>query len=189
MELKDAIYGRRSVRKYNNKPISDEDLNEILDAAMWAPSGVNLQPWYFVVCKSDQSMKKLSEIMGGTIFGLTKVLNERFKFNPEIVDETLQFIKNMGGASVCILAFLHRNEYDEELAAIESTAAAMQNIVLTAYSKGISSCWLTAPLHVESELREVFAPEKGKLIGAITLGYSDTMPKPPKRKGGRIEII
>ena len=45
MELKEAIYGRRSVRKFSDKRISDEDLQEILDAGLWAPSAVNLQPW------------------------------------------------------------------------------------------------------------------------------------------------
>ena len=46
MELRDCIYGRRSVRKYSSQRIADETLEEILDAAMWAPSGVNLQPGY-----------------------------------------------------------------------------------------------------------------------------------------------
>lgn len=189
MDLKDAIYGRRSVRKYTDRSISDGDLNQILEAGTWAPSGVNLQPWYFVVCRSEASMAQLSKIMGGTIFGLTKVLNERFKSNPEVIDETLNFVKSMGGAKVCILTFLQRNNYDEELAAIESAAAAMQNIVLTAYAKGIASCWLTAPLHVEDELRAEFAPDKGRLIAAITLGYPAVEPRAPKRKEGRIRII
>lgn len=189
MDLKEAIYGRRSVRKYTDQAISDTDLNELLEAGTWAPSGVNLQPWYFVVCRSEEAMIRLNKIMGGTIFGLTKVLNERFKSNPEVIDETLNFVKSMGGAKVCILTFLQRDNYDEELAAIESSAAAMQNIVLTAYSKGIASCWLTAPLHVEDELRAEFAPDKGRLIAAITLGYPAVEPKAPKRKEGRITII
>ncbi|MCQ4726082.1 nitroreductase family protein [Anaerotignum faecicola] len=189
MDLKEAIYGRRSVRRYNDKPISDIDISEIMEAACWAPSAVNLQPWYFVVCRSSESMKKLSRIMDGSIFGLKKVLNNRFKSHPEVINETVDFVKSLGGAKVCILTFLQQEHYDEELAAVESAAAAMQNIVLTAYSKGISSCWLTAPLHVENELREAFAPGKGRLIAAITLGYSDAETKAPKRKEGRVTVI
>ena len=189
MDLKEAVYSRRSVRKYNDKQISDEDLNEIIEAGLWAPSAVNLQPWYFVVCRSDEALKDLNEIMGGSIFGLTKVLNNRFKSNPEVIDETVNFVKSMGGAKTVILTFLQQEEYDEYTAAVESAAAAMQNIVLTAYSKGISSCWLTAPLHVEKELRERFAPGKGHLLAAITLGYSDLKPKAPRRKDGRFVII
>ncbi len=191
MELKEAVYGRRSIRRYSEKPISDEDLKEILEAGTWAPSAVNLQPWYFVVCKSEEALKRLNEIMGGSIFALTKILNNRFKNNPEVIDETLNFVKNMGGAQACILTFLQQDEYDEELAAVESAAAAMQNIVLTAYSKGIGSCWLTAPLHVEKELREEFAKGKGRLVAAVTLGYPEEnfSPRAPRRKEGRIIII
>ncbi len=189
MDLKEAIYNRRSVRKYNDKDISDSDIKEIIDAGLWAPSAVNLQPWYFVVCRSENSIKKLNEIMGGSIFGLKKVLDNRFKANPEVIDETVNFVKSMGGAKTIILTFLQREDYDEYTAAVESAAAAMQNIVLTAYSKGISSCWLTAPLHVEEELRAEFAPKKGRLLAAITLGYSDLKPRAPKRKDGRFVII
>ena len=189
MELKEAIYGRRSVRKFSDKRISDEDLQEILDAGLWAPSAVNLQPWYFVVCRSDDALKRLNTIMGGSIYGLTKVLNNRFKSNPEVIDETVNFVKSLGGSSTVILTFLQQEEYDEYTAAVESAAAAMQNIVLTAYSKGISSCWLTAPLHVEDELRAEFAPGKGHLLAAITLGYSDLKPKAPRRKDGRFVVV
>lgn len=192
MELKEAIYGRRSVRKYNDKQISDSDLQEIIDAGLHAPSAVNLQHWYFVVCKSDEAKSRLSKIMGGSIFGLRKVLNNRFGNHPEVIEETVDFVKSMGNANVIILTFLQKEEYDEYegmMGAIESSAAAMENIVLTAYSKGISSCWLTAPLHVEDELRKEFAPGKGRLMAAITLGYSDSKPNMPKRKDGRYIII
>jgi len=189
MELKEAIYGRRSVRKYTEKRISDEDINEILDAGMWAPSAVNLQPWYFVVVRSEEALTKLNKIMGGSIFALTNVLNNRFKSNPEVIEETVSFVKSLGGASTVILAFLQQEEYDEYLGAVESAAAAMQNMILTAYSKGISSCWLTAPLHVEDELRKEFAHGKGHLLAAITLGYSDVLTKAPRRKDGRYIIV
>lgn len=189
MELKEAIYGRRSVRKYKDEKISDKDLEEIIDAGFWAPSAVNLQPWYYVVCKSDESKEKLNEIMDGSIFALKKVLDSRFKNNPEVIEETVTFVKSLGNADVCLLTFLQQEDYDEPTAAIQSAAAGMQNMVLTAYSKGISSCWLTAPLHVEKELRAEFAPDKGQLVAALVFGYSDLEPRAPRRKDGRVKII
>ena len=45
MEFKDVVYGRRSVRRFKDTPVDDKILEEIVDAALWAPSGVNLQPW------------------------------------------------------------------------------------------------------------------------------------------------
>lgn len=189
MELKEAIYGRRSVRKYLDKKISDVDFNEIIDAGLWAPSAVNLQPWYFVVCRSDEAKTKLHEIMQGSIFGLKKVLDNRFKNHPEVIAETVEFVQSLGNADICMLSFLQQDEYDEQGAAIQSAAAAMQNMVLTAYSKGISSCWLTAPLHVEKELRAEFAPDKGPLLAAVVFGYSDMEPRAPRRKDGRVKVL
>ena len=186
MELKEVIYGRRSVRRYLDKPIEKEVLEELLLAACQAPSAVNLQPWYFVVCHSKEAMAQLVEIMGGSIFSLRNVLNRRFSNHPEVIEETVDFVKHMGNAQACVLAFLQQETYDEKEGAIESVAAALQNLVLTAYSKGIASCWLTAPLHVGDELRAAFAPGKGPLLAAVTLGYSDVTPKAPRRKEGRV---
>ena len=45
----EAIKGRRSIRKFTDQPVPPEIIDKILEAAMWAPSGQNLQPWYFVV--------------------------------------------------------------------------------------------------------------------------------------------
>ena len=98
METKDAIYGRRSVRKYTNEPVSDEDLMEVINAGLMAPSGINLQPWYFVVIKSKEKLKEMSEITG-QVFGKFKpVLDKRFSRNPEAIDETEDFLNSMGGA-------------------------------------------------------------------------------------------
>jgi len=62
MELIDAIKQRRSIRKFKTDPISDELIEELLEAARLAPSGSNTQPWRFVVVKSDEMKKKLDEI-------------------------------------------------------------------------------------------------------------------------------
>ena len=49
MELMDAIKSRRSIRRYKNQPVSEHVIKELLDAAVWAPSASNVQPWGFVV--------------------------------------------------------------------------------------------------------------------------------------------
>jgi nitroreductase len=189
MNINEIIQGRRSVRRYTDKPISDQDLNDILESGLWAPSAVNLQPWYCVVCKSQTSKEKLLNTMGGSMYSFSEFLNNRFKSNPEVVDETLNFVKNMGNAQVYVLVFLQKDYVDEEFAVIQSAAAAIENMILTAYSKGIGSCWLTAPLHAEDEIRKEFAPNKGRLVAAVTLGYSEIIPNAPKRKKDRFIII
>ena len=54
MEFMDVVLSRRSIRRYLDRPILEEDLTEILQAGIYAPSAVDLQPWYFVVIKSKE---------------------------------------------------------------------------------------------------------------------------------------
>ncbi len=83
MEFKDVIYGRRSVREYSDKKIDDGVLKEILDAAMWAPSGVNIQPWYYVVIKSKEGLEKITELMEEVAIKNKSHLEERFSKYPD----------------------------------------------------------------------------------------------------------
>lgn len=61
MKLIEAIKARRSIRKFKPDPVSDQQIKELLEAARLAPSGVNLQPWRFVVVKSTEARKRLNE--------------------------------------------------------------------------------------------------------------------------------
>ncbi len=60
-----VIQDRRSIREYSPDPVSDHDLDLILEAARQAPSGENAQPWRFIVVKDDLTRKKLGAIAGG----------------------------------------------------------------------------------------------------------------------------
>lgn len=191
METREAIFGRRSVRKYIDKPINDEILKILIEGASMAPSADNLQPWYFVAVRSEENINKLRNIFKEISKKGKPQLENRFPNHPEVVGETLGFIKSLGNASTCILAFLLKPNYNESVSAWQSVSAAIENICLLAHDEGIGSCWLTAPLEtgysevIESE----FAPEAGSLVAAITLGYPAFEPKAPKRKQGRYKII
>lgn len=192
MELKDAIYGRRSVRKYKDTPIAEEDIREIIEAGCMAPSGTNLQPWYFVAISNQEKMKELQEIAGRGAIGFLPELTERFKDHPEVIDSTTQFIGKLGNAPLVVLAFLRINDAPGgKNTMVESVSAAIQNMILMAYDKGIGSCWMTALITggVAEDIRQHFAPERGDLVATITFGYPDQEPKMPKRKDDRFEIL
>ena len=82
MEFKDVVYGRRSVRKFKDTPVNDKILEEIVDAALWAPSGVNLQPWYYVVIRTPEKMTRLKEMMSVVSDRDRPHLEERFFCSP-----------------------------------------------------------------------------------------------------------
>ena len=168
MEFKDVIYGRRSVREYSDKKIDDDVIKEILDAAMWAPSGVNIQPWYYVVIKSKEGLEKITELM------------------EEVA------IKNKS----VILVFRDKKDYSYALpddGVVQSISASVENLILSAYDHGISSCWMTAPhqANMGEVFREKFAENHGKLVCMLTLGYAKNtkVAKAPKRKENKYEII
>ena len=192
MELSQAILSRRSIRSYESTPVCDEVLEELLEAGIWAPSAVNLQPWYFVAIRSREQLQKLTEIMGVVSQRIEPNLKERFAKHPAVVEETTRFVRQMGGAPVCVLAFQYKPNYDKtDSSIVQSVAAAIENIMLTAVEKGLGGCWLTAPLEaaVGSELRDMFAPGKGPLVAMLTIGYPAQDPKAPARKNGRYIII
>lgn len=193
MELLDAIHGRRSVRKFTNQPIPREELEIIMDAALSAPSAMNLQPWHFVVLTKPEDLAILFAHMGTTAFSHRKQLEDRFKNNPEVVEETLAFDSACGGASCVVLAFLDKKEYRGEepqitYDVIESVAAACQNICLAAYDRGIASCWANAACRCGEALRQEFAPDHGMLVSSVILGYANMEPRPIKKKAGRLEF-
>lgn len=196
MEFKNVIYGRRSVRKYSSRKIEPAILEEIIDAGLWAPSGVNLQPWYFVVINSNEAMNEFTKMMSDVAKKNTAHLEERFGDNPEVIQSTLKFISSLGNAPVVILAFRDKPDYSYALqdeGVVQSIAAAMENIILSAYDHGLYSCWLTAPVQagMEEIFREKFATGHGNLVCIATLGYpeDDEIPKAPKRKENKYIIL
>lgn len=191
METRDTILGRRSVRRYTKQPISDADLQDIITAGLFAPSAVDLQPWYFVVVRSPERLEELQEFMSIVYDKTEPVLLKRFANHPAIVAETRVFLKSLGGAQFCILAFLYKRDYPDKRVVVQSVSAAIQNMLLAAYDKGIGSCWMTAALSagMDEDLRLKYASAHGDFIAAITFGYPSYSPQAPRRKDGRYEII
>ncbi len=192
MEFRDAVFGRRSVRRYLPDQVSDEDLQYIIDAGMYAPSAMNLQPWYLVVVRSPGKMAELGAIMEETAVNMTPSLRERFVHYPEVAEETIRFIRCLGGAPVCILAFWEKKEYDKTDSSIDqSVAALIENMLLAATDRGLGSCWLTAPLEGRKAeaVHEAFAPEHGRLVAAVTVGYPETVGKAPARRKNRYTVV
>lgn len=191
METREAIFGRRSIRKYTEQPLNDADLQEIIDAGLYAPSAVDLQPWYFVVVRSQEQLEVLRALMSEVYDRTEPVLKERFARHPAAIAETRAFMKSLGGTQCCILAFLNKPDYPSRTVVVESVSAAIQNMLLRAYDLGIGSCWMTAPISagMDEDLRQKYAPEHGDFVAAITFGYPAFIPRAPKRKEGRYEII
>jgi len=160
----DAIKTRRSFRRYLKKDVDNAIIRELIEAASFAPSAHNFQPWEFIITK-DQSKKE--EIANASTYA---------KFLP---DAPVAII-------VCTRKGKTRKVDDKELLkhfSIQDSAAAIQNLMLAAHEKGLATCWI-GDLQ-EDRLRGMFnIPEDIYPVAIIPLGYPEphVMPAVPKRR-------
>ena len=187
MELQEAVMNRRSVRKYKDTPVPREVLEQLLETACWAPSAENMQPWYFVALTQQEDIRLLQETMEQVSEEMKPHLEELYPRHPRIVKDVTGFLRRLGGAPVYVLVFLQQDYGPVRDSMLESTAAAIQNLLLAAHEKGLGTCWVNAAtgLGFAPALRELFAPEKGEFVSLVTLGYPDQTPRTPGRKPGR----
>ncbi len=147
----EIILGRYSVRKFSSRDIPDDMIRAIIEAARWAPSAGNLQPWFFYVVRGREHREALASFA-------------RQGF--------------LAQAPVCIVACVdpHRSariygQRGEQLYSIQDTAAAVQNMLLAAASLGLGSCWVGAfdEQKVHKYLR---MPDYRRPVSILPVGHS-----------------
>lgn len=183
------IYNRRSIRKFLEKPLPKEELAEIIQSGIKAPSSKNRQPWRFIVVqgREKEAMLKafrrgISREENGTPFlpesrqhlGSAKYTVEIMAKAPAIV-----FVVNPLGKD--ILSSLTAEERVSEICNIQSIGAAIENMLLAAEERGIGSLWICDIYFAYSELCAWLHCE-GQLVAAVAFGYPDESPQARPRK-------
>lgn len=189
-----AIYNRRSIRKFIDKPISKKDIIDIIQSGIKAPSSKNRQPWKYIVIQGNTKEEMLKVFRQGiereendsALLPDSKQHLTAAKYTADIMAEapTIIFVVNSLGKS--ILSELTPEERVFEICNIQSIGASIQNMLLAATEKGIGSLWICDIYFAYSELCEWLNSE-GQLIAAIAFGYPDEFPEERPRK--RIEDI
>jgi nitroreductase len=162
MEVLEAIKGRRSVRSFTNQPVSEEEVKTLIDAARNAPSAGNIQPWEFIIVKKAEIKHKLA----------VAALDQTFIEEAPVV------------IVVCADTDASRSGYGSRGAALyclQDTAAATQNILLTAHSMELGTCWVGA--FKEEDVKEALGiPDDVRPIAIIPVGHGTGNPlRHPKR--------
>jgi len=168
MDILEAIKGRRSIRAFRSKDVPEEIVEKLVDAARYAPSAGNIQPWEFIVVRKPEIRRGLAEAALAQTF----------------IEE----------ASVVIVVCANENRSSmgygtrgKTLYCIQDTAAAIQNILLTAYSLGLGTCWVGA--FREDEAREVLKIPQGiRPVAMVPIGYPAETP-PPRSKRTIDQIV
>ncbi len=181
-----VIKERRSHRFYLDKPVEREKLEKLIELAMWAPSAMNRQQWFFVVVGGSKLKSVLSTIEKSFEHILPR-LQKFFADKPKVISLTKQFFKNLGNAPVAIFAYY--TPTGDDYSDVQSVAAAIQNILLAAHAMGLGTCWMTGPVHVEEEINKALGIEGKKLVAVITVGYPAKKPPVPPRRDYEEKVV
>lgn len=187
-DLFDALKQRRSIRKYLPRAVPREVVLKVLEAAGWAPSAHNSQPWRFIIIENATVKRELAEKMAqawaddlardGITTEETKRVErkERFANAPALILAcvTMEGMRNFPDEK--------RQKCEHDLA-VESLGAAMQNLLLAAHAKGLGACWFCAPSFCKETVRKVLKlPESVEPEALVVMGYPEEAPITPARK-------
>ena len=152
----DTSLNRRSVREFTDKPVSKEDINTILNAGHWAPSGLNNQPWRFIVIRDRETIQKLSKCT--------------------------HYSGIVAGAPLLIATYLDNETSYNRTKDIEAIGAAIQNMLLTCCELGLGGVWLGEILNKKEEVNSILGcPPDLELMAALAIGE----PVPKERTSTR----
>ncbi len=152
-----AIYSRRSVRDYTDEPVDDKIIREIIKAGMWAPSGLNNQPWRFAIVKDP---------------------NLKAKFEP-----LTKYSRIIKGAAVLLPVFVDKEAMYHPVKDHQAIGACLQNMLLAIHSLGLGGVWLGEILKSDKEIRELLGlGDNLELMAVIALGHPARRDQKSRRK-------
>jgi nitroreductase len=188
----ELVRTRRSVRRFAERPFSHEDIARLLEAARWAPSNHNRQPWRFLVLEDKKRIRDLASRVGETL-GL------KLKSLPPMASAyagDLAHYATLFAEAPVLLVALHKHPVSVSAVLLEgvpnaalvsgeplSVAMAVQNLLLAAHALGLGACVMTAPLLVPEAVAEAIPLPAGfDLTCFVAVGHPAESPEPPRRK-------
>jgi len=162
LDLFEAIKQRRSIRAYTREDVSEEEIKKLIDAARWAPSAGNIQPWEFVIVRDAKIKQKLAWA------ALDQTFIEEAPVVIVVCADELKSSQGYGNRGVTLYC-------------LQDTAAAVQNILLAAYALGLATCWVGA-FREELVKRALNAPLNIRPVARIPVGHAAEKPTAPQRR-------
>ena len=153
----EAIYKRRSIREFTDKKISSEQLYEIVTAGIWAPSGLNNQPWRFVIIQDPEIKEQVAQ---QTHYG-------------HIVRD----------ANALIAVYLSKDDMYDTVKDIQSAGACIQNVLLAAEALDLGGVWLGQILKNKLEVNKILGlTDNFDLMAVVALGHPSHRNQKSRRK-------
>ncbi|MCS1351585.1 nitroreductase [Mechercharimyces sp. CAU 1602] len=178
MNVIEAIKTRRTIGKVKQDPISKDVIEELLEAARWAPNYHLTEPWKFFVL-TGEGRRPLGRVLG-------EIAME--KLEDPTSDEGKKMVMKKSEkpfrAPVVIAVALTPPEHPKSIwiEEVAAASAAVQNLLLAAHARGLGAIWRTGKPTYHPKMKELFGlKEKDEMLGFIYLGYPDMKPKEGRR--------
>ena len=184
-KLLNIIRKRRSVRVYKSGRVTDKQLEMILEAARWAPSGANTQPWELIVTRDRVKMKRIRQIYDNE--WRQRKLDDPVHYKglkKDYVGDVTALVLVCGDPRTKQVYLTTRQPGDREKLFQASVANAVEHMMLMAASMGLGTVWVSVREEVEAELRELFkVPQQLRLLWVVPIDHAKSWPKAkPRRK-------
>jgi len=142
----EAIYRRRSIREFTDAEITAEQLHEIVKAGMWAPSGLNNQPWRFVIIKDPQTK--------------------------DLLAQQTHYSHIVRGANALIAVYLNKDEMYDAVKDHQSAGACIQNMLLAIEALELGAVWLGQILKNKAEVNRILdLADNLDLMAVLAIGH------------------
>jgi nitroreductase len=174
MELDACIKGRRSVRAYTDELVSKEHINSILEAGVWAPSGMDRQPWRFIIIEDKALIKLVSDETKTLVKQNMPPLAAQFNTDKDVI---------CYNAPMLVLVCTEKDPQWNHVNLLDSVLAT-QNMFLKAYELGLGTCYMGFVQLLNSKpevLRKLGVPENCEMTVPFIIGH----PKAKQGKGKR----
>ncbi|WP_199622124.1 nitroreductase family protein [Paenibacillus alkalitolerans] len=200
--VKEVIHGRRSVRKYTEQPVTEEDVRELIDCARYAPSDTNSQTWEFIAVLNREAIGRIEEMTWEELHRRAADAEARgLEKEARLLTRSFgPYATAFSGAPaliVCLatpytskfrdrifdpIALVDEDVWREE--GIKSSCLAAQNLMLAAHARGLATCPMTGPvLLAEQRLKKYLEiPEDRQVNMVIALGHPAETPAKLSRK-------
>ncbi|MDR1488063.1 MAG: nitroreductase family protein [Deltaproteobacteria bacterium] len=181
-----AILERRSVRSFKPDPVAQEEMELIIEAGLWAPSAINLQPTHIMVVVGQEKIAALNSQV--------KSASQEAPFDRyRSVVSNPKYSINFNSAP---LFFVVGTDREKSPCLVEDGTCVLLNILLAAHSLGLGGCWINQLGAISEEpsfrayLTSLGFPTTHKIVGSAAIGHpSKTSHPAPKRRPGRTNIV
>lgn len=185
MDILEAIHGRRAVRDFEDQDVDPETLRAVIEAATWAPSGMNRQPWCFYVVEGRQALARFSWKAKAAVMAQAGSHPELSGAMGKLEEPGFNIFYN-APALVVVCA----TEPDDM--ALKDCCLASQTLMLAAHAMGLGSCWIgfsDAWLNTPEGKADLGIPEGLRPVAPIIVGYPKTLAPAGTRRAPDIRFV